>query len=98
MESVLCKFCGENFDGKERYCPYCESLLITESDRKPIETHPDHRRKGLATLLAAYMIEYSLENGLEPRWDAENESSARLAAKLGYSDPEEYKVMIIFEE
>jgi len=73
-------------------------LLYNNAFEIDIETHPDHRRKGLATLLAAYMIEYSLENGLEPRWDAENESSARLAAKLGYSDPEEYKVMIIFEE
>jgi GNAT superfamily N-acetyltransferase len=63
-----------------------------------IETHPDHRRKGLATVLAAYMIEYCLENGLDPRWDAANKPSADLALKLGYTDPEEYRVMIYIEE
>ncbi|NPD90701.1 MAG: GNAT family N-acetyltransferase [Asgard group archaeon] len=63
-----------------------------------IETHPDHRRKGLATLLAAFMIEYSLENGLDPRWDAANKPSADLAFKLGYTDPEEYEVLIYIEE
>ena len=63
-----------------------------------IETHPDHRRKGLATVLAAFMIEYSLENGLDPRWDAANKPSAVLAFKLGYTDPEEYEVMIYVEE
>ncbi|MHA1121992.1 MAG: GNAT family N-acetyltransferase [Candidatus Heimdallarchaeota archaeon] len=63
-----------------------------------IETHPDHRRKGLATVLAAFMIEYSLENGLDPRWDAANKSSAVLAFKLGYTDPEEYEVMIYVKE
>ncbi|MHA1309039.1 MAG: GNAT family N-acetyltransferase [Candidatus Heimdallarchaeota archaeon] len=63
-----------------------------------IETHPDHRRKGLATLLAAFMIEYSLENGLDPRWDAANKPSETLALKLGYTNPEEYKVTIYVEE
>jgi GNAT superfamily N-acetyltransferase len=63
-----------------------------------IETHPDHRRKGLATVLAAFMIEYSLEKGLDPRWDAANKPSADLALKLGYTDPEEYEVMIYIEE
>ncbi len=63
-----------------------------------LETHPDHRRKGLATVLAAFMIEYSLENGLDPRWDAANKPSAVLAFKLGYTDPEEYEVMIYVKE
>lgn len=63
-----------------------------------IETHPDHRRRGLATVLAAYMIEYSLENGLDPRWDAENKPSADFALKLGYTDPEEYKVMVYLHD
>jgi hypothetical protein len=31
-----------------------------------------------------------LENGIEPCWDAENKNSAKLALKLGYTDPEPY--------
>jgi GNAT superfamily N-acetyltransferase len=48
----------------------------------------DYRRQGIATLLAASLIEYSLENGYDPRWDADNEISAALAHKLGYINPE----------
>ncbi len=50
----------------------------------------EYRRKGLATILCAYLIEYSLENGIEPHWDAENKKSVKLALKLGYTDPEPY--------
>jgi GNAT superfamily N-acetyltransferase len=63
-----------------------------------IETHPDHRRKGLAIVLAAFMIEYSLENGLDPRWDAQNDLSVDLALKLGYTDPKKYEILIYIEE
>jgi GNAT superfamily N-acetyltransferase len=49
-----------------------------------------YRRRGLATVICAYLIEYSLENGIEPCWDAENKNSAKLALKLGYTDPEPY--------
>jgi hypothetical protein len=36
------------------------------------------------------MIEYCLERGLEPCWDAHNEISAALAAKLGFVEPAPY--------
>ena len=48
---------------------------------------PDHRRKGLATVVSAALMVYALENGLIPQWDAANEASIQLALKLGYSDP-----------
>ena len=53
---------------------------------------PEYRRKGLATVACANLIEYALENGLEPRWDAADERSAQFAQKLGYCDPEQYEV------
>ncbi|MFX0114953.1 MAG: GNAT family N-acetyltransferase [Candidatus Hodarchaeota archaeon] len=53
---------------------------------------PDYRHKGLATAVCANLIEYSLENGFDPRWDAENERSKKFALKLGYSDPVSYNV------
>ena len=46
---------------------------------------PCHRQKGLGMQLSVALLEYCLENGLEPQWDAANEVSVRLALKLGYS-------------
>ncbi len=57
-----------------------EIQVFTEND-------PEYRRKGLATVVSAALIEYGLENGLVPHWDAANEASVKLAQKLGYSDP-----------
>jgi len=51
-----------------------------------------YRRKGYATLASAALIEYSLENGLEPHWDAQNEPSIKMALKLGYTDSVQYDI------
>lgn len=49
-----------------------------------IDTHPEHRRKGLATVASAALILWCLENGIYPSWDAANLTSVALAEKLGY--------------
>ncbi|MFZ4657428.1 MAG: GNAT family N-acetyltransferase [Caldilineaceae bacterium] len=49
-----------------------------------IQTALAHRRRGLATAVAAAMILYCLDHELKPCWDAANEMSARLAEKLGF--------------
>lgn len=46
---------------------------------------PHHRQKGLGTQLSIALLEYCLENGIEPQWDAANDISIRLALKLGYT-------------
>jgi len=69
-------------------------LLFENAFELDIEIHPEHRRKGLATILCAYLIEYSLESGYDPRWDAANQPSVSLALKLGYTNPEEHELMI----
>jgi len=56
-----------------------------------IDTHEDVRRRGLAQACVAAMIEYCLDTGLEPCWDAHNEASAALAAKLGFVNPRPYQ-------
>jgi len=53
-----------------------------------IIVNKDYRRQGFATLLATNLIEKSLENGFDPRWDADNDKSAAMAKKLGYTHPE----------
>ena len=55
-----------------------------------IDTHPDHRRKGLAYGCGAALILECLSRGLYPSWDAANEQSVRLAKKLGYLESGPY--------
>ncbi len=55
-----------------------------------VETAELYRRKGLATVACAALIEHALEHGLVPRWDAANEPSVQLALKLGYSEPDRW--------
>ncbi|MFD1773728.1 GNAT family N-acetyltransferase [Paenibacillus rhizophilus] len=51
-----------------------------------IETNEQHRGKGYASHVCSALIDYCLENGLEPVWSCrkENEGSYYLAQKLGF--------------
>jgi len=49
-----------------------------------IQTHKQFRRRGFARIVAAALILYCIENGLEPCWDAANEPSSALARQLGF--------------
>jgi len=49
-----------------------------------IDTHPDYRRRGLATACGARLILEALERNLYPSWDAFDLRSVALAEKLGY--------------
>ena len=55
-----------------------------------VETAELYRRKGLAMVACAALIEDALERGLVPNWDAANDASVRLALKLGYSNPDRW--------
>lgn len=59
-----------------------------------INTHTDHRRKGLGIACAAQFILDCLERGLYPGWDAANEGSLQMAQKLGYLFDKEYVTYI----
>ncbi len=63
-----------------------------------ITTHPDYRRKGLATALGATFVLHCLERGLDPHWDAANAPSCRLAEKLGYSGYMPYRVWLLVDD
>ena len=49
-----------------------------------ISTRPEHRRRHLASAVAARFILECIDRGLYPSWDAANLSSLALAEKLGY--------------
>jgi RimJ/RimL family protein N-acetyltransferase len=60
-----------------------------------INTREAHQRKGLATIVAAQLLVYSLELGLDPNWDAANERSSDLARKLGYTPQGTYPMFLL---
>jgi RimJ/RimL family protein N-acetyltransferase len=63
-----------------------------------IDTHPDYRRKGLATVAASALILDCLCRGKYPSWDAANLESVTLAQKLGYVLEEPYDTYYIFSK
>ena len=80
---------GVEFEGC--YVSGCSSFALgSRSLEFEIQTHPDFRRRGLAFACAAAMIGHCLDHGLEPCWDAHNDTSATLATKLGFVHPAPY--------
>ena len=53
-----------------------------------IETAEEHRGKGLARIACAKLINYCIEQGLEPVWTCrlENAASTNLAGRLGFRE------------
>lgn len=49
-----------------------------------VDTHPDYRKQGLATVCAAALILSCLDKHLFPSWDAHTTTSLHMALKLGY--------------
>ncbi|MED0970706.1 GNAT family N-acetyltransferase [Bacillus paramycoides] len=60
-----------------------------------IASHPNHRRKGLATIVASILILDCLDRGKYPSWDGANSESVELAKKLGYTFKESYDTYFI---
>ena len=75
---------GRIFAGASSFTRYLEGIEIE------VDTVPEERRKGLATICAAALILKCLEEGLYPSWDAANLNSVHLAEKLGYEFDHEY--------
>ena len=80
---------GQIVCGASSYSVYDDGIEIE------IDTHPDHRRKGLATVAAAALILECLDKGVYPSWDAANLDSVALAQKLGYVLEEAYDAYYI---
>ncbi len=69
---------GQVVCGASSYSVYDAGIEIE------VDTHPDHRRKGLATVASSALILDCLNRGKYPNWDAANFDSVNLAQKLGY--------------
>ncbi len=80
---------GQVVCGASSYSVYDDGIEIE------IDTHPDHRRKGLATVASSALILDCLDRGKYPNWDAANMDSVNLAQKLGYVLEEPYDTYYI---
>lgn len=80
---------GEMVAGATSFAVYDDTIEIE------VDTLPRYRRRGLATIASARLIGYCLDHGLAPHWDAANEASSRLAAKLGFTLERSYEVIRI---
>lgn len=69
---------GELVAGASPYAVYNDGIEIE------IDTKPDFRGKGLATVCGAKLILECLARGIYPSWDAHDLRSVALAEKLGY--------------
>lgn len=84
--AALCQ--GRLVAGASSYTVYTGGIEIE------IDTHPLHRREGLATACGAALILECLRRGLYPSWDAHDLRSAALAQKLGYHRGPAYQVYL----
>ena len=75
--------------GASSYTSYDSGIEIE------IGTHPDYRRRGLATGCGARLILHCLDHGLYHAWDAANPESVALSEKLGYHFDYEYDAYFI---
>jgi GNAT superfamily N-acetyltransferase len=60
------------------------SLACSRGIEASVYVRPEHRRRGIATLLAARLLMWCLDKRMEAHWDAANPESCKLALKLGY--------------
>ena len=60
-----------------------------------VASHPNYRRKGLATIVASTLILDCLDRGKYPSWDGANMDSVKLAQKIGYKFKESYDTYFI---
>lgn len=83
-------------DGK--LAAICSSFSrLSDGIEIEIDTKPEFRKKGYASIVAASALKYCLENGLVPHWDAANDISCCLAKKLGYTLDYEYDTLVLHD-
>lgn len=80
---------GQVVSGATSFSIYDDGIEIE------VASHPNHRRKGLATIAASALILDCIDRGKYPSWDGANSESVDLAQKLGYIFKESYDTYFI---
>lgn len=81
----------------EKVISECSAIFSSQEFAEiDIITHKDYRGKGLAAITATAFIEFCLESGIIPKWDCDvsNDSSIKLAGKLGFVTPVNYSIFV----
>lgn len=90
-EDFLARGVGFGVTDGSLFVAGCSSYAISSRSLEfEIETAAEFQRRGLAMVTGSRMIEYCVEEGLEPCWDAAHDVSARLALRLGFRDARPY--------
>ena len=92
--------CGVGFylaDGEAAIGAAYASLVCGRGIEVSIFVQEEHRRQGVATVLASHLLLWGLENRMDPHWDAANPESCRLAVKLGYTPTGTYEAYYLRE-
>lgn len=75
---------GKFVSGASSYTRYNEGIEIE------VDTIPDERRKGFATIVCSSLILACLDEGIYPSWDAHDMNSVQLSKRFGYEFDHEY--------
>jgi len=89
-------FCAVADDGKIA-CGATSVVVCDDAVEIQINTNELFRRMGLATVVAAELIVYCLERGIDPHWDTDtwNSASKKLAKRLGYIHYDSYELLVL---
>ena len=87
--------CGFVVLKNNKICAWSYSVCIFDSRVEIyIETVEKYRNNGIGTAIAYRFVQYCLEHGLKPEWEAMSniEHSIRIAEKVGFEFDYEYKL------
>jgi GNAT superfamily N-acetyltransferase len=86
----FCLLVGDEIACEVFLCPAVRGL-----SEPWVETYPPYRRRGLATVTCAHALHACARLGQRPYWNTakQNVASAALAAKLGFGQPREYRLL-----
>ena len=84
-------FCAINNENNEIIGVITSNAVYDDGIEINIKIFEQYRRKGIGSVLSAYLILECLKRNIYPYWDAFNTNSLKLAQKLGYELDEEYR-------
>lgn len=73
------------------------SLVCSQGIEVSLFVDEDYRRRGVATILACRLLQWSLAHQVRANWDAANPESCKLAEKIGYVPTGEYRAYYLRE-
>jgi hypothetical protein len=97
LETFLERGYGFALLGESSVICWCTAEYVSEGKCGiGIETNKGYEGRGFATIVASEFVRYSLSLGVKPYWDCwlSNKGSIRVAEKVGFEKPYDYKVAI----